>query len=399
MKAHELLSGLGLPGRDLYDLPDSEKRFPDGAQYRVEIPSVEGPWVLEAVIAEAERRGVQIHRVSQGSGIMLLTDAEILEMCDMAREAALELSLFVGPRASWGDRRDRPSRVRARSSVPSTAARTSSPTPSKTCCAASPWGLRGVLVADAGLLWVLKRPKGKRRIARGSRPQGLRAAGGRQRGGREDDAGSRGGHIQRAHGPVDGPTRRDTRGGGSSIRRLRRGSRRLRRVREALRDPRPRKGRLTRLRQVRPQERAEHLPERDTPGGDCYCARERKGQTGQDRAGDAKSVTIQRPRPHPRARPSLACQWRPRRRRRHEDHTRRHLRRRHQVAQPDHHPRPHGRGTHGPRRSADGQPHGRASRVPRRGGPEAPHRARPVRDRGAGKGRWAATTSRAPARS
>ena len=32
---------------------------------------------------------------------MLLTDAEILEMCHMAREAALELSLFVGPRASW----------------------------------------------------------------------------------------------------------------------------------------------------------------------------------------------------------------------------------------------------------------------------------------------------------
>ena len=48
MKANELLSGLGLPGRDLYHLPDSEK-FPDGAQYRVEIPSVEGPRVLEAV--------------------------------------------------------------------------------------------------------------------------------------------------------------------------------------------------------------------------------------------------------------------------------------------------------------------------------------------------------------
>ena len=101
MKAHELLSGLGLPERELYDLPDSEKRFPDGAQYRVEIPSVEGPRVLEAVIEEAERRELQIHRVSQGSGIMLLTDAEILEMCQMARESSLELSLFVGPRASW----------------------------------------------------------------------------------------------------------------------------------------------------------------------------------------------------------------------------------------------------------------------------------------------------------
>src|SRR3712207_8856500 len=101
MKANELLSELGLPARDLSGLPDSGKRFPDGAQYRVEIPSVEGPRVLEAVLEEAQRREVQLHRVSQGSGVMLLTDAEILEMCAMARETGLELSLFVGPRAAW----------------------------------------------------------------------------------------------------------------------------------------------------------------------------------------------------------------------------------------------------------------------------------------------------------
>ena len=54
MKAQELLFSLGLPDRDLRELPDSEKRFSDGAQYRVEIPSVEGPRVLGAVIEEAD---------------------------------------------------------------------------------------------------------------------------------------------------------------------------------------------------------------------------------------------------------------------------------------------------------------------------------------------------------
>ena len=89
MKAHELLSGLGLPGRDaLRSATDSPHRFPDGAHYRVEIPSVEGPRVLAAVIEEARQRAVPIHRVSQGSGIMLLTDDEIGEMCGMCREAA-----------------------------------------------------------------------------------------------------------------------------------------------------------------------------------------------------------------------------------------------------------------------------------------------------------------------
>src|SRR3712207_7996793 len=106
MKARELLSGLDLPARDLSELPDSHKRFPDGAQYRVEIPSVEGPRVLEAVLDEARRRGVRLHRVSQGSGIMLLTDGEILEMCAMGREAGLQLSHFLGPpapRVIWGN--------------------------------------------------------------------------------------------------------------------------------------------------------------------------------------------------------------------------------------------------------------------------------------------------------
>ena len=99
--AARLLASLGLPTGDAHDLPPSPHRFADGAHYRVEIPSVEGPRVLAAVIEESRRRGVPIHRVSQGSGIMLLSDAEIGEMCGMCRDARMELSLFVGPRAAW----------------------------------------------------------------------------------------------------------------------------------------------------------------------------------------------------------------------------------------------------------------------------------------------------------
>ena len=69
----------GLPPGDLNELPTSSKRFPDGAQYRVEIPSVEGPKAFAAVLEEAEARRVRVHRISQGSGVMLLTDGEIVE--------------------------------------------------------------------------------------------------------------------------------------------------------------------------------------------------------------------------------------------------------------------------------------------------------------------------------
>jgi hypothetical protein len=37
----EFVAALGLPPGDAFDLPESLRRFPDGAHYRVESPSVE----------------------------------------------------------------------------------------------------------------------------------------------------------------------------------------------------------------------------------------------------------------------------------------------------------------------------------------------------------------------
>lgn len=45
----------------------SDQRFADGVRYRVEIPSVEGPAVMRAVLEEAAARAVAVRRVSQGS--------------------------------------------------------------------------------------------------------------------------------------------------------------------------------------------------------------------------------------------------------------------------------------------------------------------------------------------
>ena len=79
----------------------STKRFPDGAEFRLEIPSVEGPRVLAEVIKAAAAAGVVINRVSQGSGGMLLTKAELGEMAELASEAGMEVALFIGPRAGF----------------------------------------------------------------------------------------------------------------------------------------------------------------------------------------------------------------------------------------------------------------------------------------------------------
>ncbi len=81
--------------------PVSDARFADGLRYRIEIPSVEGPGVLRAVLEEAETRDVPVRRVSQGSGVMMLTDAEISELAELGQVHGVEVSLFLGPRGAW----------------------------------------------------------------------------------------------------------------------------------------------------------------------------------------------------------------------------------------------------------------------------------------------------------
>ncbi len=95
------LSRQGLPAGTTSSVPDSPMRFPDGAHYRIEIPSTEGPAAFRSVLAAADARKVPVHRVSQGSGIMLLTDGEITEMQSLGTDRGIEVNLFVGPRATF----------------------------------------------------------------------------------------------------------------------------------------------------------------------------------------------------------------------------------------------------------------------------------------------------------
>ncbi len=89
-------------GAQLEPVPaPSPHRFPDGAHFRVEIPSVEGPEALAAVFESGDALGLLVNRVSQGSGAMLLSEAELREMATIGADRGIEVSLFVGPRDEW----------------------------------------------------------------------------------------------------------------------------------------------------------------------------------------------------------------------------------------------------------------------------------------------------------
>lgn len=91
--------GLNTPAPDPSDA--SPHTFPGGGRWRTEVPSVEGPEALGVVLKESSRLDVPIHRISQGSGVWMLTDAEITEMVEATSERDIELCLFTGPRGTW----------------------------------------------------------------------------------------------------------------------------------------------------------------------------------------------------------------------------------------------------------------------------------------------------------
>ena len=166
--------------------------------------------MLRAVLEEAAARGVRIHRVSQGSGIMLLTDEELDELAELGREHDVEVCLFLGPRGAWdagrsgarhrgrrrgGPRRPRPSRPRVAEA--------------RRACA---HGIRSLLVGDVGVLDVLARLRHGRPAPADLVLQDLGDAVRRQPGdgGAARSAGRR--HDQRRHRSRGGDARRHPRG-------------------------------------------------------------------------------------------------------------------------------------------------------------------------------------------
>jgi hypothetical protein len=83
-------------------LVESTARFLDGVHFRIEIPSVENPDGLRAIVEEARERKVPLHRASQGSGAMLLTNDDQGEMARIGADEGIEVNLLFGPREEFG---------------------------------------------------------------------------------------------------------------------------------------------------------------------------------------------------------------------------------------------------------------------------------------------------------
>ncbi|HEY0196155.1 MAG TPA: peptidase [Methanobacterium sp.] len=152
MQSTNFLKTLGINKTN--QIEESELRFPDGAEYRFEVPGIQKPEAMASLLDASQEYDVTVHRVTQTKGIMLLTDFEIEEMIEMARAAKIGLFLSVGPRATYDTSASAQTKEGARIGY-RLRGYDNLLYAIEDVKRAAGLGVRGILLYDEGLLWVL----------------------------------------------------------------------------------------------------------------------------------------------------------------------------------------------------------------------------------------------------
>ncbi|MBT2365931.1 peptidase [Streptomyces sp. ISL-10] len=150
------LARLGLPEGDLQCTTGSGDAFADGCHFRIEVPTVNSVQAAQTLLGESRRRGFTINRITETRGMYRHTSREIGEYVALGKEYGAEILMSVGPRAGYdigasvqtpeGSRigyrlRGQEQIVRAVEDVKR----------------GLDLGVRGFVVYDEGLLWLLGR--------------------------------------------------------------------------------------------------------------------------------------------------------------------------------------------------------------------------------------------------
>ena len=150
------LETIGLPKSDLNSIPTSEKRFASGSHFGIEIASAQTPSIMKEMIDLIRARNLPVTRFTETRGIFRLSDASIREMAELSRRERVGLCLSVGPRAYYDTSASAHTpqgsriayRLRGMNNVVYAI---------EDIKRAASLGVRGILIYDEGLLWLVNR--------------------------------------------------------------------------------------------------------------------------------------------------------------------------------------------------------------------------------------------------
>jgi hypothetical protein len=148
-----------MPEGDLNDLPTSKKTFmvngqKSDKQFGIEIPTINTASAAKALLEEAARLGITINRIDETYGAFRHTEEEMREYAAICKDSGVALNISIGPRAAYDTSATRMSeqgrviayRIRGVDQLARAV------DDAKRICS---FGIRGLLVYDEGLMWVL----------------------------------------------------------------------------------------------------------------------------------------------------------------------------------------------------------------------------------------------------
>lgn len=150
------LGGLGLPTGDAAFTDASVRTFDDGCHFRIEVPTVNSVRAAESILSESRRRGFTVNRITETRGMYRHTARELRDYAELGEEYGAQILMSVGPRASYdiGAGVQTPEGVRVGYRLRGQEQVVRAVEDVKRGIEA---GVRGFVVYDEGLLWVLHR--------------------------------------------------------------------------------------------------------------------------------------------------------------------------------------------------------------------------------------------------
>jgi len=101
-ESRDFLARHGYPRGDVWERPTAAGRFPDGAHYRIEVPTVNSADAVQTLVHVVEEEtGVKINRIDQTQGIMRFSDKEHQAYLDVGRKYGIEIFFALGPRGTY----------------------------------------------------------------------------------------------------------------------------------------------------------------------------------------------------------------------------------------------------------------------------------------------------------
>ena len=98
----KFMESKGIPGRDAYDMPTSKLAFPDGGNYRMEIAGIEYYANFVAMMDEAKKLKLPVHRaICTVGGSTYMSFEDMKQLAKHSRDEQVELVMVIGHRKAW----------------------------------------------------------------------------------------------------------------------------------------------------------------------------------------------------------------------------------------------------------------------------------------------------------